>query len=50
MESLKLRYEEHKSHKDISKIINRSKSAVQNLIFKAKNALKKELEKLRRNQ
>ncbi len=46
---LLLKYEEHKSLKDISKIINKSESSVQNLIFKAKNALKKELNKLRRD-
>lgn len=44
-----LRYEEYKSHKDIAKEMNKSESAIQNLIFKAKNALKKELEKFRRN-
>ena len=47
-EVIKLKYNEHKSQKEISQIFGNSESSIENLLYKARKALKKELLKLRR--
>jgi RNA polymerase sigma-70 factor, ECF subfamily len=48
-EVINLKYNDHMSQKEIAEKMDKSVSAVENLLFKARNALKKELKKLMRN-
>ena len=45
-EVINLKYNEHKSQKEISIILDKTESAVENLLFKARKAIKKELKKM----
>ena len=45
-EIIKLKYNDHKSQKEIAKILNKTESAVENLLFKARKALKVKIEEL----
>ena len=43
---LELKYIEKKSQKDIAKLLNKSRSSVESLIYRAREELKKELKRL----
>ena len=47
-EIIKLKYLEDKTQAEISKIINKSESAVEGLLYRARKALKKEISKVMR--
>ncbi len=45
-EVIKLKYNDHKKQKEIAELLNKTESAVENLLYKARASLKKQIKKL----